>query len=151
MAIVKGDPFGDLFAFRNRIDKWMEEEFGKTQERGFAPGSWFPSADIRETDKDIVISAEIPGIDEKDVELEIENRDLILRGKREFEKETKKEDYSRIERSYGSFSRSFALPASADLDKITAVHEKGVLKITIPKAPELKPKKIQILQAGDRP
>ncbi|MDD8015935.1 MAG: Hsp20/alpha crystallin family protein [Acidobacteriota bacterium] len=148
MAIAKWDPWGEMVSFRNRIDRWLEEEFGKTLEKGFPSEGWLPSADIRETDKEIIISADLPGIDEKDVALEIENHNLILRGKREFEKETKKEDYRRVERSYGSFFRSFALPASADLDKIKAVHEKGVLKITIPKAPEIKPKKIPILQSG---
>jgi HSP20 family protein len=148
MAIVRWDPFRDVMQYRDRFDRWLEEEFGKPEEKGLLEAGWLPSADIKETDKEVVISAELPGIDEKDISVEIEDHSLVIRGKREFEKETKKEDYRRIERSYGSFYRSFALPASADVDKIKAVHEKGLLKITVPKAPELKPKKIEIQSSG---
>lgn len=147
MAMARWDPFKDIGSFRDRLDRRLEEEFGKG-EKVLQPGNWMPPADIRETDSEVVISAELPGIDEKDIQIEIEDHHLVISGQREFERETKKEDYQRVERSYGAFCRSFALPASVDVDKIKAVDEKGVLKITIPKAPELKPKRIEIEFVG---
>jgi HSP20 family protein len=94
-----------------------------------------------------VLTAEVPGIDEKDIEISLENNVLSLKGERKFEKETKEENYHRIERSYGSFYRSFTLPSYVDAEKISAVHENGVLKITMSKKPELKLKKVKILKA----
>jgi HSP20 family protein len=149
MAIVKWDPFKELATLRQRLDRLFEEPFPRwDREKELFSTEWSPSVDIRETDKSLVITAEVPGIDDKDIEVEVEGNNLILKGKREFEKETKKEDYHRIERSYGSFYRSFTLPDYVDADKIEAQHDKGVLKITLPKKPELKPKKVKILPAG---
>ncbi len=149
MAIVKWDPFKELATLRQRLDRLFEEPFPRwDKEKELFSTEWSPSVDIRETDKSLVITAEVPGIEDKDIEVEVEGSNLILKGKREFEKETKKEDYHRIERSYGSFYRSFTLPDYVDADKIEAQHDKGVLKITLPKKPELKPKKVKILPAG---
>jgi HSP20 family protein len=88
----------------------------------------------------------VPGIEEKDIEIKVEDSTLTIRGERKFEKETKEENYHRIERSYGSFSRSFTLPNYVDQDKIQAEHENGVLKITMPKKMELKPRTVKILK-----
>jgi HSP20 family protein len=92
------------------------------------------------------MTAEVPGIEEKDIEIKIEDNTLSLRGERKFEKETKEENYHRIERSYGSFYRAFTLPNSIDPDRIQAEHENGVLKISMPKRQELKPRKVKILK-----
>ena len=99
------------------------------------------------------MTAEVPGIDEKDIEIKVEDNTLTLKGERKFEKETKEENYHRIERSYGSFYRAFTLPNSIDPDKIQAEHENGVLKITMPKRQELKPRKVKILKpvASEKP
>jgi HSP20 family protein len=102
--------------------------------------------DIYETENEVVLTAEIPGVDEKDIEIKVEDSTLTLKGERKFEKETKEENYHRIERAYGSFFRSFTLPAYVDQDKIEAEHENGVLKIRMPKKAELKPKKVKILK-----
>jgi len=108
--------------------------------------TWTPSVDIYETENEIVLTAEVPGIDEKDIDIKIENNTLSLQGERKFEKETKEENYHRIERSYGSFFRSFTIPHNVDQDKIEAEHESGVLRILMPKKPETKPKKIKVLK-----
>jgi HSP20 family protein len=92
------------------------------------------------------MTAEIPGVNEDDIEINVEGNTVSLKGKREFEKETKEEDYHRIERSYGSFCRSFSLPGYVDQDKIKAEYDDGILKLTMPKKPELKAKKVKVLK-----
>jgi HSP20 family protein len=148
MAIVRWDPFRELASLSEKLDKYLEgtEESWPKSLRG---GDWSPAVDIQETDKALVITAEVPGIEDQDIEVEIEDHNLILKGKREYEKETKKENFRRVERSYGSFYRSFSLPDSVDLDKVEAVHDKGLLKITAPKKPDLTPRKIKVLPKAE--
>ena len=121
------------------------------EERDMVSSTWTPSVDIFETDKALVLTAEIPGIEENDIEIKIEDNTLTLKGERKFEKETKEENYHRIERAYGSFYRSFSLPHYIDQDKIEAEHKGGVLKITMPKKKELEHRKVKILKANSKP
>jgi HSP20 family protein len=116
------------------------------EEKDLATSSWAPAVDIYETENEVVLTAEIPGIEEKDIEIKVEDNTLTLKGERKFEKETKEENYHRIERAYGSFFRSFTLPTYVDQDKVEAEHENGVLKIRMPKRAELKPRKVKILK-----
>ena len=109
-----------------------------------ATTTWSPAVDIYETEGEIVVKAELPGMDRKDIALNLENNVLTLRGERRFEKETKEENYHRIERSYGGFSRAFSIPATVDEEKIQADYKDGVLKILLPKKEQAKPKQIQI-------
>jgi len=109
-----------------------------------ATTTWSPSVDIFETETEIVVKAELPGIERKDISLNLEKNVLTLRGERRFEKETKEENYHRIERNYGGFSRSFSIPATVDEEKIRAEYRDGVLKIALPKKEQVKPKQIQI-------
>jgi Molecular chaperone (small heat shock protein) len=109
-----------------------------------ATTTWSPSVDIYETDTEIVVKAELPGIERKDISLNLEKNVLTLRGERRFEKETKEENYHRIERNYGGFSRSFSIPATVDEEKIRAEYRDGVLRIALPKKEQVKPKQIQI-------
>jgi HSP20 family protein len=109
-----------------------------------ATTSWSPSVDIFETEGEIVVKSELPGMDRKDISLHLENNVLTLRGERKFEKETKEENYHRIERSYGNFSRSFSIPATVDEEQIRADYKDGVLKIVLPKKEQAKPKQIKI-------
>jgi HSP20 family protein len=106
--------------------------------------TWSPAVDIFETEGDIVVKAELPGMERKDISLHLENNVLTLRGERRFEKETKEENYHRIERSYGGFSRSFSIPSMVDEEKIRADYKDGVLKIVLPKKEQAKPKQIRI-------
>ena len=151
MAIIRWDPFKDLLTLREKMNRLFEETFtGRGEEKDLISGTWTPSVDIYETENALVLTAEVPGIKGDDIEIKIEDNTLILQGQRKFEKETKEENYHRIERSYGSFYRSFTLPNSVDQDKIQAEHENGILKITMPKKPELKPKKVKVLKATSK-
>ncbi len=147
MNIIRWDPFRDLTTLRERMNRLFEEAYtSRGEEKDLVSSKWNPSVDIYEKENAIVLKAELPGIDENDIELKIEDSTLTLKGDRKFEKETKEENYQRIERSYGSFYRSFTLPRNIDQDKIKAESENGILKVTLPKKAELKPKKVKILK-----
>jgi len=134
---------------RERMNRLFEDAFAaRGEEKELVSGTWTPSVDIYETENELVLSAEIPGLAEKDVEIKIEDNTLTLQGERKFEKETKEENYHRIERAYGSFYRSFTLPNYIDQDKIKAEHENGILKIIMPRKSELKPRKVKILKTN---
>ncbi len=145
MAIVRWQPFRDLVTTQDRFDRL----FNDTLSRFFDDGevisrSWAPAVDIYETDQDVVLKAELPGLDPKDVEIRVEDGTLYLKGQRKFENEVKEENYHRVERSYGSFTRSFALPSSVNSEKAKAEYKDGLLTLTLPKREEAKPKTIQI-------
>jgi len=149
MAIIRWDPYRDIVTLRDRMNRLFEEAYsGLGEEKEMIKSTWYPSVDILEKDKELVLTAELPGIKEEDIDIEVEGNTLTLTGKREIEKETKEEDYHRIERSYGSFYRSFNLPYNVDAGKIKAEHEDGLLKVTMPKKPELKPKKVRVLKSS---
>ena len=147
MAIIRWDPFRDMTTLRERMNRLFEDmAASRGEDKDLTTSSWAPAVDIYETENEVVLTAEIPGIEEKDIEIKVEDNMLTLRGERKFEKETKEENYHRIERAYGSFFRSFTLPAFVDQDEIEAEHENGVLKIRMPKRAELKPRKVKILK-----
>lgn len=149
MAIIRWDPFRDLMTLREKMNRLFEEAFmTRGEEKELVSGTWTPSVDVYETENALILSAEVPGIEENDIEIKIENSTLTLHGERKFEKETKEENFHRIERAYGSFHRSFTLPNYIDQDKIKAEHENGILKITMPKKTEMKPRKVKVLKAS---
>src|SRR3989440_833171 len=145
MAVVRWDPFRDLGMLQDRMNRLFDDagRVWRTDEPA-ATTSWSPSVDIFETEGEIVVKAELPGMNREDITLHLENNVLTLRGERKFEKETKDENYHRIERSYGNFSRSFSIPATVDEEKIRADYKDGVLKIALPKKEQAKPKQIKI-------
>ncbi|HLQ76085.1 MAG TPA: Hsp20/alpha crystallin family protein [Terriglobia bacterium] len=146
MAITRWDPFRDLNILQERMNRVFEDVAGrgwKTDEPS-ATTSWSPAVDIYETDNEITVQAELPGVDRKDIALQLENNVLTLKGERRFEKETNQENYHRIERSYGGFSRAFTIPTSVDDDKIRADYKDGILKIALPKKEQVKAKQIKI-------
>lgn len=120
---------------------------GRNWEAPLSTTAWNPSVDIFENDNEVVIKAELPGMNAKDIEVKLENNVLVLRGERRFEKEAKEENYHRVEREYGTFSRSFSLPVAVDADKVTAEYKDGILRIVLPKKEEIKPKPIKIAAA----
>jgi HSP20 family protein len=145
MAIVKWEPFRDLMTAQRDFDRLFREAFSPVfGETELSTRAWAPPVDIYETDNDIVLKAELPGVDPKDVEIRVEDNNLYLKGERKFEKEVKEENYHRVERSYGSFSRSFSLPNSISADKVKAEYKDGLLTLTMPKREEAKPKTIKI-------
>ena len=143
MSLIKWDPFREL----NTLDERMGRFFGKDWNAPLSTTAWNPSVDIFENDNEVVIKAELPGMAAKDIEVRLENNVLVLKGERRFEKEAKEENYHRIEREYGSFSRSFALPTAVNGDKVTAEYKDGVLKIVLPKKEETKAKPIKVAAA----
>jgi HSP20 family protein len=145
MAVVRWDPFRDLGLLQDRMNRMFDDAGrGWRADEPAATTTWSPSVDIFETEGEIVVKAELPGLDRKDISLHLENNVLTLRGDRKFEKETKEENYHRIERSYGNFSRSFSIPATVDEEKIRADYKDGVLHIVLPKKEQAKPKQIKI-------
>jgi len=145
MAIVRWEPLRDLVTAQRDFDRLFREAFppfsGETE---LSTRAWAPPVDIYETENDIVLKAELPGVDPKDVEVRIEDNTLYLKGERKFEKEVKEQNYHRVERSYGSFARSFSLPNSISADKVKAEFKDGLLTLTMPKREEAKPKTIKI-------
>ena len=145
MAIVRWEPFGDLLTSQKEFSRRFNEAFPAVfGEEEPSTRTWAPPVDIFETDNTLVLKADLPGVDPKDVEIRVENGILYLKGERKFEKEEKKENYHRIERSYGTFTRSFSLPSSIDSEHVTAEYKGGQLVLTMPKREEAKPKTIKI-------
>jgi HSP20 family protein len=120
---------------------------GRDWEAQLPATTWNPSVDIFENDNEVVVKAELPGMSAKDIDLRLENNILTLRGERSFEKETKEENYHRIEGQYGAFARSFALPIAVNGDKVTAEYKDGILKVVLPKQEERKLKPISVAVA----
>ncbi len=137
------DPFADLTAMRNQFDRLMARFYPEVEEEALTT-DWAPTADVMETRDAIVIRAELPGLSEKDVKVEMENGVLTLRGERKLEKETTDKGYRHIERTYGKFIRAFTLPPNVDLNKIAATFNNGLLEVEIPKKEEAKPKAINV-------
>lgn len=151
MAIIRWDPYRDLVTLREKMNRLFEDTVsGQSESRELSGSSWTPAVDIYETEHEIVLSAEVPGIDEKDIEIKLEDNTLTLRGERKFEKETQEENFHRIERAYGSFFRSFSLPHYIEQAKIKAEHEHGVLKVVLPKKSESKPRKVTIVKPENK-
>ena len=147
MAIIRWDPFRDIVTLREKMNRLFEDAAStRGEERDLVGSTWCPSCDIYETENEIVVTAELPGVKEEDIEVKIEDNTLTLRGDRKLEKEVKEENYHRIERAYGSFHRSFSLPHYVNQEKIKAESEDGILKITLPKKPELKPRNVKVLK-----
>jgi HSP20 family protein len=148
MALVRWEPFRDLATVQERMNRIFDEAFrgqGRTTEDEWAlGGSWAPAVDIFEHEGNLVLKAELPGVDPKDVDVRVESNVLTLRGERKFESEVKREQYHRVERAYGSFSRSFTLPNVVDTGKIVAEYKDGVLRVTLPQREEAKPKQITV-------
>ncbi len=141
MALVTYEPMNILNQLRREMDRLFETETGGSN---VATADWVPAVDIKETDKAFIITADVPGVDPKDIEVNMENGVLTIRGERKEETEEEKEGYKRIERVRGTFYRRFSLPDTADAEKISAKSKNGVLEITIPKQEKVQPRKITV-------
>ena len=135
------DPFEELSTLRGRMDR-LFSRMNVPEEAPMA--GWAPLSDILETKDELVIKTELPGIDEKNVLVEIESGVLTITGEREVEKETEEKDYRRMERSYGKFFRAFTLPPNVDPEKIDAKFDKGLLEVHVPKKESAKPRTIKV-------
>jgi HSP20 family protein len=145
MAIVRWEPFRDLVTTQESFNRLFNDTFGRfLGEESRGTQTWAPAVDIYENDQNLVLKAELPGFDPKDVEVRVEDGALYLKGERKFESDVKQENFHRIERSYGSFTRTFSLPSSINADNVTAEFKNGLLTLTMPKKEEAKPKTIKI-------
>ncbi len=142
MTLTQYDPWKVFDEMR----KEMERAIAARSEEGssVATADWVPAVDIKEENDKFVIEADIPGVDPKDIEISMENGILTIKGERKLERQEEKDSYKRIERVYGSFYRRFALPDTADAEKISAKSKNGVLEIVIPKKEEVKPRRITV-------
>ena len=150
MNIVRYDPFRELRSLQDEVNRLFSTSFsrGGDGNEQMRSGSWTPSVDISENKDQLILEAELPGMKPEDVEISIENNVLTLRGERKFEKQQDSENMHRVERSYGLFTRSFTLPPTISADDATAVFENGVLRLTLAKREEAKPRRIEIRTGG---
>lgn len=145
MALVKYNPLRELRSMQEQMNRllnlsWNHDLAGEDIKEGI----WQPPVDIYETEENIIIKAELPDVEQKDIEVKIEDNTLTLKGERKHVSEVKKENYHRIERYFGAFQRSFSLPANVQQENVSATSDKGVLTITLPKKEESKPKQIKV-------
>jgi HSP20 family protein len=146
MTLVRWNPTRDMMRTRNEMHRLVNEFFrgGNGGERGWWTGAWSPAVDMYESDQALTVKAELPGFSKDDVQVEIKDNVLTLKGERKREHEVKEEQYHRVERAFGAFRRSFVLPALIDADKAEATFKDGVLELKLPKAEEAKPKRVSI-------
>jgi HSP20 family protein len=146
MSIVRYDPFRDLRTLQEEVNRLFSTNMTRTfGDEGIARGAWAPSVDIYENKDQIVLEAELPGMKQEDFDLSIENNVITLRGERRFEKTEDTDNYHRVERSYGSFTRSFTLPQTVSSEGAKAEYNNGVLRVTLPKREEAKARRIEVL------
>lgn len=144
MPIVKWDPFKELLTFPREVDKFLERTIGEPYEALWRRGAWMPDIDMFETEDNITVKAELPGLSAKDVDITVEENALSIKGERKFSDEVKRENYHRIERHYGMFERTFPLPATIKEDQVKANFKDGVLEINLPKAEKSIPKRVKV-------
>jgi HSP20 family protein len=145
MAITRWDPFREAYSLQNRVNSLLRDLNGDGELVSTA--GFVPPVDIYEDEKKVVIKLEAPGIDEKDLDVRVENQTMTVRGERKFESEEKEENFHRIERRYGSFFRSFTLPTTVDAENVDAKYNAGVLRIELLKKAEAQPKQIKVKAA----
>jgi HSP20 family protein len=142
MAITRWDPFREVVALQNRMNHLFRDL--NTEESPLTTASFVPAVDIYEDPQKVVLKLEVPGVDQKDIDIRVENSTLTVRGERKFEAEEKQENFHRIERTFGSFYRAFTLPTTVDAENIDASYNAGVLKLELKKKPEAQPRQIQV-------
>lgn len=140
MSITHTDPLANLRMFEDAFSRLLSEP------RTGRP--WSPAVDIFETENEVVLKADVPGVELKDIEVRVENQTLTVKGERKFEQEEQRKGYHRIERSYGAFQRSFAVPHTVDTEKVAAEFNNGVLTISLPKKEAAKPRQVKVEVKG---
>jgi HSP20 family protein len=143
-VVTRWDPFREFTTLQDRMNRLFQDSFSPGRDEALSTSSFAPAVDVYEDEHKITLKIEVPGIDEKDIDIRVENNVLTVTGERKFEKEEKEENYRRVERHYGSFTRSFTLPNTVDADNIAADYDRGVLKVQLAKKAEAKPKQIKV-------
>ncbi len=142
-TLTRWEPFRGATSLQDQINRVFNDVLERTGEESSLT-AWAPAVDIYETEHELVLKADLPDIDPKDLDIRVENNILTIRGERKFEKNVNEENYLRVERSYGSFTRSFTLANTVNAEAIKAAYENGVLTLSIPKREEAKPKQIKV-------
>lgn len=146
-TLTRWEPFRGIVNLQEQVNRLFEDIAFRGSEDSTLT-TWSPAVDIYETEHELVVKADLPDVDEKDLDVRIENNILTIRGERKFEKTVNEDNYLRIERAYGSFSRSFTLANTVNTDAIKAEYRDGVLTLTIPKKEEAKPKQVKVMVAS---
>jgi HSP20 family protein len=144
MAIVRYNPFRELRTMQEQMNRLLDLAWNKEAGEELKEGIWQPPVDIYEDEESVVIKAEVPDIDQKDIEVRIEDNTLTLKGERKLDQSVRKDNYHRVERYYGPFQRSFSIPPNIDQEKVKATCDRGVLTVILPKKAEKKPKQITV-------
>ena len=143
--LTRWDPTREFATLQDRMNRLFRDSFGpEGREEALTTTGFAPAVDVYEDEHKVTLKIEVPGIDEKDIDVRIENNTLTVHGERKFEKEEKEENFRRVERQYGSFTRTFTLPNTLDHESVSADYDKGVLKISLAKKAEAKPKQIKV-------
>lgn len=142
-TIARLEPFRGLSTLQDQFNRLFNESF-RNQPDESALTTWAPAVDIYETPNELVVKADLPDVNEKDIDVRVENNLLTIRGERKFEKSVSEENFLRVERTYGAFSRSFSLPNTVNAEKIGAEYKNGVLTVTLPKREESKPRQVKV-------
>jgi HSP20 family protein len=143
-VLTRWDPFREFSILQDRMNRLFRDSYGDSREEALTTSMFAPAVDVYEDEHNITLKIEVPGIDEKDIDVRIENNTLTVHGERKFEKEEKEENFRRVERQYGSFTRSFTLPNTVDAEQVQAHYNKGILKVQLAKKAEAKPKQIKV-------
>jgi HSP20 family protein len=138
MAIIRWDPFRDMTQVQNQFNRLVDQVWSGRQE------SWLPAVDVFDTKDSVVLKAELAGMDPDEIQIEVEDNVLTIKGERKFEETVDEERYYRVERRFGSFQRNLALPQGVKPEDISAAYEDGILTVTVPKVEEEKPKRIEV-------
>lgn len=148
-TITRWEPFRGLTSLQDQVNRLFEDTFSRGRSGEADLATWGPAVDIYETENELVVRADLPDIEEKDIDIRVENNTLTMRGERKFDKTINQENYLRVERAYGTFSRSFSLPNTVNTEAIRAEYRNGVLTVRMPKREESKPKQIRISVSGN--
>jgi len=148
-TIARWDPFRDIASFRDQMNRLLEDNFTRGRSAESDLTVWAPAVDIFETENELVLKADLPDVSEKDLDIRVENNMLTLRGERKFEQTASEDNYLRVERAYGTFSRSFSLPNTVNAESIQAEYRNGVLTVRMPKREESKPRQIKVSLASN--
>jgi HSP20 family protein len=149
-VLTRWDPFREFSTLQDRMNRLFHDSFGDGREEALTTTAFAPPVDVYEDEHNVTLKIEVPGIEEKDIEVRVENNTLTVHGERKLEKDEKEENYRRVERQYGSFTRTFTLPNTVDTENVSANYDKGVLKIKLAKKAEAKPKQIKVNIGSDR-
>jgi HSP20 family protein len=150
-VLTRWEPFREFATLQDRINRAFRESYaGADRDESLTTSSFAPAVDVYEDEHKVTLKIEVPGIDEKDIDVRVENNTLTVHGERKIEKEEKDENYRRVERQYGAFTRTFTLPTTVDTDNVSATYDKGVLKVSLPKKAEAKPKQIKVNVASEK-